>query len=54
VSLNKYFVEIAINKKWPKNQNDPKEDEYESPTLVYYREINAMVLMVRIWPLDST
>ncbi len=27
--------------------NDPKEDEYESPTLVYCRETNAMVPLVR-------
>jgi hypothetical protein len=48
VSLNQYFLENAINKKWAKNQNNPKEDEYKSPTLVYYREINVMVPLVRI------
>jgi hypothetical protein len=48
VFLNQYSLKIAINKKWAKNQNDPKEDEYKSPTLIYYREINAMVLLVRI------
>jgi hypothetical protein len=43
VSLNKYCLDIPINKKWLENQNDPKEDKYESPTLVYYRETNTMV-----------
>jgi hypothetical protein len=47
VSLNKYFLEITINKKWPKNQSDLEEDEYKSPTLVYCREIDAMVPLVR-------
>ncbi len=40
---NKYSLEITINKKWPKNQSDPEEDKYESPTLVYFKEIDAMV-----------
>jgi hypothetical protein len=30
-----------------KNQNDLEEDEYESPTLVYYKEIDTMVPLVR-------
>ncbi len=29
-----------------KNQTDPKENEYESLTLVYYKEANAMVPLV--------
>jgi hypothetical protein len=37
VSPNKYFLKMAINKKWPKNESGLEEDEYESPTLVYYR-----------------
>jgi hypothetical protein len=40
---NKYSLEITIKKKWPKNQSDPEEDKYESPTLVYFKEIDAMV-----------
>jgi len=48
VSLNKYSFKIAINKKWPENQNDSEEDEYESPTIIYYREIDAMVPLVRV------
>jgi len=41
------IFEIIINKKWPKNQSNPEEDEYESPTLVYCRETDAMVPLVR-------
>jgi len=44
---NKYSLEIGINKKWPKNQNDSEEDKYKSSTLIYYREKYAMVLLVR-------
>jgi hypothetical protein len=42
---NKYSF---INKKWSKNQSDPEEDEFESPTLVYCRGTNAMVPLVRV------
>jgi hypothetical protein len=45
---NKYSLEITINKKWLKNQSDPKEDEYESPTFLYYRETYAMVPLVKV------
>jgi hypothetical protein len=48
VFLNKYSLDIAINNEWPKKQSDPKKDEYESPTLVYYKEIDAVVPLVRI------
>jgi hypothetical protein len=48
VSLNKCSLEIAINKKWLKNQSDLKEDDYKSPTLVYYRETYTMVPLVRV------
>jgi hypothetical protein len=44
---NKYSFEIAINKKWPKNQNDLEENKYESSTLVYYKEIDTMVPLVK-------
>jgi hypothetical protein len=47
MSLNKNSLEIAINKKWSKNENDPKEDEYESSTFVYCKEINIMVPLVK-------
>jgi hypothetical protein len=47
VSPNKYSLEIAINKKWLENQSDLEEDEYESLTLVYYREINEMVPLMK-------
>jgi len=47
VSLNKYSLEIKINKKWLENQNNSKEDEYESPTLVYCREIGVVVPLVK-------
>jgi hypothetical protein len=40
-------LEIAINKKWLKNQSNLEEDEYESPTLVYCKEIDVMVPLVR-------
>jgi hypothetical protein len=39
---------MVINKKWSKNQNGLEEDEYESPTLVYYMETNVMVPLVRV------
>jgi hypothetical protein len=42
---NKYSLKIAINKKWPKNQSDLKEDEYESTTLVYCTKTNTMPLV---------
>jgi len=45
---NKYSFKIAINKKWPKNQSDPKEDEYESATLVYCTKTNTMVPLVKV------
>jgi hypothetical protein len=48
VSPSKYSLEITINKKWLENQNDFDEDEYESPTLVYCREIDTMVPLVRV------
>jgi hypothetical protein len=38
---------MAINKKWPENQNGIEEDEYKSPTLVHYRETNTMVPLVK-------
>jgi hypothetical protein len=44
---SKYSLEITINKKWPKNQNVLEEDKYESPTLVYYKEIDTMVPLVK-------
>jgi hypothetical protein len=47
VFLNKYSLEIIINKKWLENQNDSDEDEYESPTFVYCRETDTMVPLVR-------
>jgi hypothetical protein len=48
MSPNKYSLEIAINKKWLENQSDLEEDKYESSTLVYYKETNVMVPLVRI------
>jgi len=48
VSLKKYSLEIKINKKWLENQNNSKEDKYESPTLVYYREIGVVVPLVKV------
>jgi hypothetical protein len=47
MSPNKYSLEITINKKWAENQCNPKEYEYASLTLVYCRETNAMVPLVR-------
>jgi hypothetical protein len=46
-SPNKYSFEIAINKKWPKNQSDPKEDKYKSLTFVYCKETDAIVPLVK-------
>ncbi len=46
VYLNKYSLEMAINKKWPKNQRGMEEDEYKSPTL-HYRETNVMVPLMK-------
>jgi hypothetical protein len=54
MSSIKYSFGIAINKKWLENQSDLKETEYESPTLVYCREINAMVPLMSSRPLNST
>jgi hypothetical protein len=48
MSPNKYSFEIAINKKWPKNQSDLKEDNYESPTLIHCREPYPTVPLMRI------
>ncbi len=36
-----------MNKRWLENQSNPKEDKYESPTLVYCKETNTMVPLVR-------
>ncbi len=47
MSLNKYFLKVAINKKWPENQSNPEEDKYESPTLVYCKETNTMVALAK-------
>jgi len=47
VSPNKYSLEIAINKKWPENQSDLGENECKSLTLVYCKETNAMVPVVK-------
>jgi hypothetical protein len=47
VSPNKYSLKITINKTWPENQNSLDENEYKSPTLVYYKEIDAMVPLVK-------
>jgi hypothetical protein len=38
----------ALENKWLKNHSDPKENAYESPTCVYYKEVNTLVPMVRI------
>jgi hypothetical protein len=48
VSPNKYSLKIAINKKWPKDQSNPEEDEYKSSTLIYYMETNIMVPMEKV------
>jgi hypothetical protein len=48
VSHNKYAIEIAIGKKWPKNQTNLEEDTYESPQLVYCKDTNTLVSVVRI------
>jgi hypothetical protein len=47
VSPNKYSLKIAINKKCPKNLSNLEEDKYKSTTIVYYREIEAMVPLAR-------
>jgi len=47
VFLNKYSLEITINKKWLENQNNLDENEYKSPTFVYSRETYTMVPLVR-------
>jgi hypothetical protein len=44
-------LEINIPSRLPstkENQSDPEEDEYESPRLVYCKEINAMVPLVKV------
>jgi hypothetical protein len=47
IYVSKYSLEIAINKNWLENQSDLEEDKYESPTLVYYKETDAMVPLVK-------
>jgi hypothetical protein len=46
VSHNKYALETAIGKKWPKNQTNTEEDTYESPQLVYCKYVNTLVPVV--------
>jgi hypothetical protein len=48
LSQNKYSLEITINKKWPKNQRDLEENEYKSLALVYYKEVDAMVPLLKV------
>jgi hypothetical protein len=48
VSLNKHSFKIVINKKWLENQNNLEENEYKSPTIVYYKEIDMMVPLRKI------
>jgi hypothetical protein len=36
-----------IEKKWLENQIELEEDTYESPHLVYYKNADALVLVVR-------
>jgi hypothetical protein len=48
VFLNKYSLDMAINNKWPKKQSNPKKNEYESPKLVYCKEKDAVVPLVRV------
>ncbi len=48
VSPNKYSLKITINIKWLENQSNPKQDKYESLTLVYSREIDTMVPLARV------
>jgi hypothetical protein len=45
---NKYSLEITINKKWPENQCDLEDNEYESLTLIYYKETDVMVPLVKV------
>jgi hypothetical protein len=49
VSLSKHSLKIIINKKWLENERNSKEDKYESPTFVYYKETNVMVVATPLW-----
>jgi hypothetical protein len=40
--------ENASGKKWSEIEIDPKEDTYESLTLIYYKEANPLVPLVRV------
>jgi hypothetical protein len=44
---NKYSLKITINIKWLENQSDPKQDTYESPALIYCKETDAMVPLMK-------
>jgi hypothetical protein len=44
---NKYALKNTIEKKWLENQTNLKEDSYESSRLLYYKNADALVPMVR-------
>jgi hypothetical protein len=33
----------VLNKKWPENENDPQDDKYELPILIYDANQDALV-----------
>jgi hypothetical protein len=42
--MEQYALIEASQKKWPKNANDPKDDEYELPVLKYDENKDALVV----------
>jgi hypothetical protein len=47
VSHNKYALKTTIGKKWPEYQTKLEEDTYESPNLVYYKDADVLVPIVK-------
>jgi len=41
--VDQYSLIEVSNKKWPKNESDPKDNEYELPILKYDANQDALV-----------
>jgi hypothetical protein len=42
--VSKKINDSILEKRWPRNDTDVKDDPYETPTLVYNREMNQLVV----------
>ncbi len=41
---SKKINDLVLEKKWPRNNTNAKDDPYETPTLAYNREVDQLVV----------